>query len=99
MFKVHILDQCPHCNGQAMLPVGEGKDHKGRTYTRYPPCPNCDGSGNKPRWVSLEEFAQLLQSVQCPHEHVVTNGSMHYADGDVWDDYVQVCSDCGVTLD
>ena len=46
MIKVHILDKCPHCHGQAMLPVGEGKDYKGRTYTRYAPCPDCEGSGN-----------------------------------------------------
>ena len=59
--KVHILDKCPHCNGRAMLPVGEGKDYKGRTYTRYAPCPDCDGSGNTARWVSLEEFAGLLR--------------------------------------
>lgn len=45
MIKGHILDQCPHCNQQAMLAVGEGKYHKRRTYTRYAPCPDCDGSG------------------------------------------------------
>ncbi len=44
MIKVHILDQCPHCRGQSQVPVGEGKDYKGRTYTRYVPCPDCDSA-------------------------------------------------------
>lgn len=62
MFKVHILDKCEHCQGQAYLPNGEGEDYKGRKYTCYAPCPMCEGSGNQARWVSLEDFATLLRS-------------------------------------
>ena len=99
MIKVHILDKCPRCHGQAMLPVGEGKDYKGRTYTRYAPCPECEGSGNQPRWISLQDFAELLHQVVCQHEHTTTQGGMHFSAGDVWDDIQQVCIECGADLD
>jgi hypothetical protein len=81
------------------VPVGEGKNYKGRTYTRYVPCPDCDGSGNQARWISLQEFAELLRQAVCPHKHVSAQGGMHFSAGDVWDDIVQVCSDCGANLD
>src|SRR5574341_1039391 len=46
MLKVHILTQCTHCKGEAYLPAGEADNHKGEKYTRYLPCPVCEGSGN-----------------------------------------------------
>ena len=99
MIKVQILDQCEHCQGQAYLPVGEGQDHRGRTYTRYAPCPMCEGSGTQPRWIPLSEFAELLQQAQCPHEHTSYQGNQHFSAGDVWDDINEVCHDCGAKLD
>ena len=79
MLKVHILDRCPHCDGQAYLPNGEGQDYKGRTYTRYAPCPHCEGSGNKPRWVKLPDFIKMLKAAQCIHEHTSHRGGMHFS--------------------
>ena len=61
MLKVHILDTCSHCNGEAYQPVGEAEDSQGHKYTRHIPCPFCEGSGNEPKWVNLEDFAKLLR--------------------------------------
>jgi hypothetical protein len=99
MLKVHILTQCSHCKGQAYLPVGEAENHKGEKSTRYLPCPVCEGSGNEPKWVSLEEFAVLLRQAQCTHEHTAFKGGFHFSDGDVWDDLVEYCIDCQANLD
>ena len=65
MLKVHILTTCEHCNGVAYLPIGEGEDYEGRTYTRFAPSPICEGSGQQPKWVSLEQFAIMLVQAQC----------------------------------
>ena len=99
MLKVHILTKCEHCKGQAYLPTGEVVDNNGKPYTRYIPCPNCEGSGNQARWVSLQEFAVLLEQAKCSHEHIVMQGGMHFNAGDVWDDMTEVCSDCDANLD
>ena len=99
MLKVHILTTCQHCNGQAYLPNGEGEDYKGRKYTRYVPCPMCQGEGQRPKWVGLAEFAEMLAQAQCSHEQVSCQGSMRFSEGEVWDDIQEVCSDCGAHLD
>ena len=98
MSKVHILTKCEHCSGQAMLPIGEEPDHLGRVYMRYRPCPYCQGSGNQTKWVTLKDFAEMLEAVKCQHEHVSSRGSFHFSAGDVWDDIVEVCDDCGAAL-
>ena len=61
MLKVHILARCPHCDGQAYLPIGEAESYTGEVYLRYAPCPRCQGSGSVTRWISLQEFADLLE--------------------------------------
>lgn len=99
MLKVHILDTCSHCNGEAYLPMGESEDNQGHKYTRYIPCPTCEGSGNDPKWVDLEYFAKLMQQAVCAHEHTTYQGSMRFSAGDVWDDIKEVCDDCGASLD
>jgi hypothetical protein len=99
MIKVQVLSQCKHCNGEAYLPMGEAEDCQGHTYTRYVPCPMCEGSGNKFSWISLEDFAKLLFQAQCPHEHTSYQGSMQFSTDDVWDDIEEVCDDCGASLD
>jgi len=99
MIKVQILTQCDHCHGQAYLPIGEGEDYHGQKYTRYAPCPECEGSGMCPKWVSLAEFARLLEQAKCPHEHTSFQGGFHFNGGDLWDDLVEKCDDCGANLD
>jgi hypothetical protein len=99
MFKVQVLFKCSHCDGQAYLPIGEAEDCEGNKYIQHAPCPTCNGSGNEPKWVSLEDFAKLLQQVRCPHKHSSLYGSMRYVSGDVWDDLIEVCDDCGANLD
>ena len=99
MVKIHILTTCEHCNGQAYLPNGEGDDHRGRKYTRYAPCPMCEGTGNKPEWVSLSDFLNMLKDVQCKHEHTSYQGSYRFNGGDVSDNITEVCIDCGAHLD
>jgi hypothetical protein len=99
MLKVHILSICSNCNGEAYLPMGEAEDCQGHKYSRHIPCPSCEGSGNESKWVSLEDFANLLRQAACPHEHTTHQGSMHFSAGEVWDDITEVCDDCGAKLD
>ena len=61
MIKVQILTRCEHCEGKAYLPAGEAESYTGKTYMRYEPCPQCQGSGKQTQWVSLREFANLLE--------------------------------------
>ena len=99
MVKVQVLTKCEHCNGEAYLPMGEAEDSQGRTYTRYVPCPMCEGSGNEPKWISLDDFAKLVVQAHCSHDHTSYQGSMHFSAGDVWDDIQEVCNECGASLD
>lgn len=93
--KVRVLDKCPHCNGQAYLPAGEDVDFKGNLYTRYLPCPHCEGTGLAGKWVEMTDFALMLE---CPHKHVSRSGGFHFSAGEVWDDVREVCDDCGEVL-
>ena len=99
MTKVHMLTTCSACQGQAYLPAGEAIDYKGKTYLRYIPCPHCEGSGMRPHWISLSEFAEVLKQEQCQHQHTSYQGGFHFSAGDVWDDLAEVCTDCGANLD
>ncbi len=99
MIKVHILAQCEHCNGEAHLPVGEAESYSGQRHKRYLPCPQCQGSGNQAKCVSLAELAALLKEIQCSHEHTSYWGGFHFTAGEVWDDITEVCDDCGANLD
>jgi len=99
LLKVHISDKCPECGGEAYLPAGEVVSNSGKHYTRYLPCPICNGSGRLSRWVSLAEFAILLKQASCTHEHVSQTGGYHFEAGEVWDDIEEVCDDCGLNLD
>ena len=99
MLKVHILDRCPYCDSKAYLPIGEATDWKGETFTRYAPCPMCEGTGEYGRWVSLPDFLNMLKPAMCKHEHTSYRGGMHFSAGDVWDDIQEICDDCGANLD
>lgn len=99
MLQVQILDRCPFCKGQSMVFVAKDVDQNGKPYDRYRPCSMCHGSGNYPKWVSLEEFSRMMKQVQCTHKHASKKGGMHFSGGDVWDDIQEVCDDCGETLD
>ena len=61
MIKVKILDKCEFCNGEAYLPKGEAESYSGERYIRYEPCSQCQGSGYHAKWVSLKEFADLME--------------------------------------
>jgi hypothetical protein len=67
-----------------ILSIGEAEDHMGRKYTRYAPCPMCEGSGNQSTWVSLNDFAKLLHQSLCTHEYTSYQSGMHFSAGDVW---------------
>ena len=58
--KVQILTQCEDCEGEAYLPVDEEESNTGEAYMRHEPCSKCQGSGKQTKWVSLREFADLL---------------------------------------
>jgi len=97
--KVHILTQCERCKGDGYLPIGQALSSNGKPYIRHEPCPLCDGSGTQPKWIDLEEFAELLKQETCPHPLTTHHGGFHFTAGEVWDDIVEVCSDCGKVLD
>jgi hypothetical protein len=98
MIKVHILDCCSYCEGQAFLPAGEVENYKGEKHTRYLPCLYCEGTGEEDRWISLAEFASMLEKAKCPHEHTMIRGGFHFSAGNVYDDIQEVCLDCGSVL-
>ena len=58
--KVQILDRCEHCDGEAYVFDRVKTDSNGQEYDHYKPCAHCRGSGVSTRWVSLQEFADLL---------------------------------------
>ncbi|MFC2053482.1 hypothetical protein ACFLV7_04170 [Chloroflexota bacterium] len=101
MIKVQILTKCTHCNGAAHLPVGVEEDHNGERYMVHRPCPVCQGSGNMVKWISMAELALMLEetTAHCPHSHTSLNGGFHFTEGDVWDNLIEVCNDCGANLD
>ena len=98
MLQVQILDRCPYCEGKGEVFFQVDFDTHGKPYDRYRPCSMCHGSGEYPRWISLDEFRKLLQS-HCPHKHTSMIGGMHFTAGDVWDDITEVCDDCGAILE
>lgn len=98
MTKILILTTCPACNGRANVSIGEATSPTGQPYLQHKPCSTCDGSGNQPKWISLEELAHLLQSVQYNHEHTSFTGSMSFYPGEVLDTLVEVCDDCNSKL-
>ena len=96
---VQILDTCPHCQGTGYLNGGE---HGSPAFVRTRhsvPCPVCKGDGEFKVWVNLPRFATMLKTIKCPHKHTSFEGGYHSSNGDVWDDIVEVCDDCGAILD
>ena len=63
MVKIQILTTCDHCDGEAYLPASEEVNAKGEPYTRYLPCPYCEGTGQRPKWVNLRDFVDMLSTV------------------------------------
>ena len=61
MIKVQILTHCTYCDGEAYIPIGEAESYSGEAYMRYSPCPMCQGTGNAAKWISLQEFTDLLE--------------------------------------
>ena len=61
MLKVHILDCCEFCDGEAYIFAREVVDANGENYPRYLPCSYCQGSGEQARWVSMQQFLDLLE--------------------------------------
>ncbi len=58
--KVQILTRCRACDGQAYVFERIDHEHAGEPYERFTACPACQGSGSAPHWVTLPEFADLL---------------------------------------
>jgi RecJ-like exonuclease len=99
MLKIQVIAPCSHCNGKAYLPMGEVEDSQGHKYIQHIPCPTCEGSGNKPMWIDLQELVKLMQQAVCPHKHTSFQGNVCFTGGDVWDDIHEGCDDCGANLD
>ena len=98
MIKVHILTKCSRCEGKAYLPDREITHNSGETYLAYKPCPVCQGSGIAPAWITLNELQDLLLKETCQHGRTTIHGGMHFTEGEVWDDFQEVCDECGKVL-
>jgi len=61
MPKIHVLDICEFCNGEAYMFIGEDVDARGDTFDRYQPCEMCHGSGNRSKWLGFREFSSILE--------------------------------------
>lgn len=61
MIKVCILDRCEYCDGEAYVFLCEDVDANGDSFDRYQPCEMCQGSGNRAKWVSVKDLADLLE--------------------------------------
>ena len=61
MIKIRILDRCEFCDGEAYIFDYEDVDSRGNTFDRYRPCEMCNGSGNRAKWVSLQDLSDLLE--------------------------------------
>lgn len=61
--KGHIRTTCSFCAGEAYLPSREALSYTGEQYTQHHRYPHCLGCGEQERWVSLREFADLLEKV------------------------------------
>jgi hypothetical protein len=59
--KVKIRVTCSFCDGEAYLPVRETVSCIGERYTQHRRCAHCLGTGEQEQWVSLREFADLLE--------------------------------------
>jgi hypothetical protein len=77
MTKVQVLTCCEFCKGKPYIPIGEATGAEGEPYIHYQPCDYCNGSGNQPKWVSPQEFAQLFLQEQCLHIHTFSQGGFH----------------------
>ena len=89
MLKVHILDRCRYCDGQAYVYTCEFVDDNDQAYPRYMPCAFCKGSGELDKWVRLSELVDLLEATHCLHQHTSMRESYHFMAGEIWDDYGQ----------
>lgn len=63
IIRIHISDYSKFCDGDAFLPVGEREDHKGHKYLHHAACCMCKGNGRHPRWITLQELADLVDKI------------------------------------
>jgi len=56
--SVQIREQCEACGGAGTQRVGAGTGHV--SWGKRVPCPDCDGTGQRARWIPLSEFRALL---------------------------------------
>jgi hypothetical protein len=61
MIRIHICDYCEFCDGDAYIPAGEVENYTNGCYMRYEPCLKCNDVGRKTKWISLCEFADLME--------------------------------------
>lgn len=59
--KVKIRTTCSFCDGEAYLPVRETVSCTDEQYTKHRRCAFRLGTGEQEQWVSLREFADLLE--------------------------------------
>ncbi len=99
MVKVKVLLKCEHCGGRAYLPFREAVDYSGQKYIQHLPCPECQGSGLEGKWITLDDFKQLLEQETCPHEHISQVGSLRITQNGLTDDAKLICNNCSKVLD
>ena len=97
--RVQILILCRHHGALLLITGHEDSDHQCSAQTECSSCPLCQDSDCSTIWITLEQLISLLQAIQCPHTHTSFQGIYHFTEGDVWDDIVEVCDDCGARLE
>ena len=57
--SVQIREGCEPCGGTGKQRVETGAGHA--RWAKRIPCPECDGSGHRSRWIPLSELRVLLE--------------------------------------
>jgi hypothetical protein len=61
MLKVLVIDRCEYCDGEAYVFIGQYKDELGE-HPIHRPWLVCEGRGEMEKLISLQEFADLLDT-------------------------------------
>ena len=59
--KVQVLATYEDCDGEAYVFDRLDTDAGGKPYKRYKPCVGCNGTGKATQWISLSDFADLVE--------------------------------------
>jgi DnaJ-class molecular chaperone len=56
---VQIREPCAACEGSGVRRIEAGSGHA--RWTRRAACEDCEGSGHRARWITLDELRAMLE--------------------------------------